>query len=500
MGAVPSTVLLSVLWTLLGQRAVVAKSAKSRAWSTPHDEGLKTVKSLIADVVARQAPEQLDHSKAVLDRFISLSLGKEHRLYAAICNYYGEEPDAQFIEPLALPRLPSSQRDSRSKSLAKSSSSTAIQEPPSVYNLTLDDWHRLANAANENVEVEDLREYGHELYDLVYGLGNAPAGGVWEQELWWRHQASPRRVFVESYMGLALGKITPDQSPAPELGRAPLRDSVEELLVQKRQKGVVRARTGPRPWQRLSFDTPIWEREEPCQAPMWRTRYPNCKRPQPNCRKVVVDNFITRHEALQLIDMMEKHYNIADRIGYRTVMSLDERRRETMGEEVYNLTGRIFERMHEEAAYALQAPDIWHHTSVMIRVDTEIIADERNYDTGFDSKGAHSDKANHGASDYIAALYLNEEGVDLDGGELIFHDNSTDLRIPMRTGRLVLYTGGMESVHSSNDFTGKPRHLLSFSFTCNEEHAVKALGRYASALKPVSWASVDRMRRLSLAS
>eukprot|EP00971_Amphidinium_carterae_P138559 2745477-Amphidinium_carterae.1 len=61
----------------------------------------------------------------------------------------------------------------------------------------------------------------------------------------------------------------------------------------------------------------------------------------------------------EVIKMMEQQYSgKLDRMGYLTMMMMDEERREQMGEEVYEIMVSIFERVQEAIADALNITEV----------------------------------------------------------------------------------------------------------------------------------------------
>tara|TARA_B110001452_G_scaffold84433_1_gene69031 strand:+ start:316 stop:603 length:288 start_codon:yes stop_codon:yes gene_type:complete len=80
------------------------------------------------------------------------------------------------------------------------------------------------------------------------------------------------------------------------------------------------------------------------------------------------------------------------------------------------------------------------------------------------------DKANIGAYDYSAVLYLNTQGDDFEGGSLSFLDGAdggggdTEVVEP-RAGRCVLFTSGAEHLHQVSPVTRGQRHAMGMWFT-----------------------------------
>mmetsp|Transcript_28238 Transcript_28238/g.62465 ORF Transcript_28238/g.62465 Transcript_28238/m.62465 type:complete len:577 (-) Transcript_28238:12-1742(-) len=353
----------------------------------------------------------------------------------------------------------------------------------------------------------DLRRRAEKIYKVIFSDGLGRTSWTSKHELWYRHKPSSRTTFVESFVAVASGMKKPEEVMAQELKRGPLVDSVEELFVQKRHKLAILDRydaKGARPWEPIGPDPAQGKRahwDVPCAETLWRSRYPNCHIGPPHgdgpaCRKAVVDGLVSDEEAETVIKMMEQQYSgKLDRMGYLTMMMMDEERREQMGEEVYEIMVSIFERVQEAIADALNITEVYYSGSLLNRLDTKPNLDFKQFDGTYDNYEAHSDQANHGSYDFGALLYLTTKDADFGGGELAFNDPDMDRRITPIRGRAVFYTGGLESLHSIRPLTWGKRYMLSIWYTCNSNHAVKGLGRYAREKLPATRGSSSRLLR-----
>ena len=90
----------------------------------------------------------------------------------------------------------------------------------------------------------------------------------------------------------------------------------------------------------------------------------------------------------------------------------------------------------------------------------------------------HVDKANRHAYDYSALLYLNSHCADptdcdlsrdFEGGLLSFQDTHQDVYIMPKAGRLVLFTGGLENLHTVHRVTNGTRYVLAMWFSCSRD-------------------------------
>ena len=129
---------------------------------------------------------------------------------------------------------------------------------------------------------------------------------------------------------------------------------------------------------------------------------------------------------------------------------------------------------------------------------TRIWADHLVPDDGMDVSPGHAyakphvDKANRASYDYSALLYINshcswasstdggggEAGdcayedasmPDFDGGRFAWLDESRDLVVEPRGGRLLAFTGGLENLHHGQKVLAGTRYVMGFWFTCHPE-------------------------------
>ena len=78
---------------------------------------------------------------------------------------------------------------------------------------------------------------------------------------------------------------------------------------------------------------------------------------------------------------------------------------------------------------------------------------------------AHVDKANKGAYDYSAVLYLSTCGADFDGGEFVFADAQSEEVVEPRAGRAVLFASGTENFHVVRPVARGERIAMGMWFT-----------------------------------
>jgi hypothetical protein len=91
--------------------------------------------------------------------------------------------------------------------------------------------------------------------------------------------------------------------------------------------------------------------------------------------------------------------------------------------------------------------------------------DGRELDTSRPYWDVHCDKANIASWDFSALVYLNEHGLDFEGGHFAFVDEDADRRIPPATGRLVTFRSGFENMHQVQPVTSGVRFVLALFFS-----------------------------------
>lgn len=77
----------------------------------------------------------------------------------------------------------------------------------------------------------------------------------------------------------------------------------------------------------------------------------------------------------------------------------------------------------------------------------------------------HVDQANKGSYDYSVVVYLSTQGVEFDGGSLVFRDVDGDESVEPRAGRCLLFSSGFHHLHQVLPVTRGERVVMGLWFT-----------------------------------
>ncbi|KNC81349.1 hypothetical protein SARC_06323 [Sphaeroforma arctica JP610] len=101
----------------------------------------------------------------------------------------------------------------------------------------------------------------------------------------------------------------------------------------------------------------------------------------------------------------------------------------------------------------------------------------------------HIDRRTYGSFVYTSLVYLNDQGVDYEGGEFLFierddvtpgqqrtptdsPDKYSQSIVQPRAGRMSFFTSGDENEHTVKMVTSGTRYAVTISFTCDEASAI----------------------------
>ena len=150
---------------------------------------------------------------------------------------------------------------------------------------------------------------------------------------------------------------------------------------------------------------------------------------------------------------------------------------ERLGEFAFGQFKELQARMQRELERRFNVPRLYDAGALFTRIEGQERLDHWNLEPGHKYWNLHVDKANRHSYDYSALLYLNshcidKQGCDLTqdftGGLLQFKDTDADLLVVPRVGRLLLFIGGLENLHTVQKVHNGTRFVLAMWFSCNE--------------------------------
>ncbi|XP_065211851.1 2-oxoglutarate and iron-dependent oxygenase domain-containing protein 3-like [Planococcus citri] len=215
------------------------------------------------------------------------------------------------------------------------------------------------------------------------------------------------------------------------------------------------------------------------------SNYPGCK--PKKCGRYVMDNVVTSNEVDVMLNLVRRGLSFGGSSGGASILDLH--------------TGAMSKGVHFVNLYKLQSPDKLFKVSelqVYKKVREKIqnalaskfgILPNKVYLTkptffsrltnkpplsGNDEYWhPHIDKETYPSFHYTTLLYLNDYGIDFNGGQFNFLEkgNSTSAVQPKK-GRVLLFTSGHENMHFVERVTHGVRFAITISFTCDPKEAI----------------------------
>ena len=160
-----------------------------------------------------------------------------------------------------------------------------------------------------------------------------------------------------------------------------------------------------------------------------------------------------------------------------------------MGSDGVALFANVSARV-QAAVEAEFGTTIYYAGALLTRIWADPLIPDRRVDVapGSHYTNPHVDKANRASYDYSALLYLNshcsrtavagaanaacaQDDADdsFEGGRFAWLDESADLVVEPRGGRLLAFTGGLENPHQVRRVLAGTRYAIGFWFTCHRE-------------------------------
>lgn len=235
-----------------------------------------------------------------------------------------------------------------------------------------------------------------------------------------------------------------------------------------------------------------------CHAADYKPAVRHCTPRQ--CGRIVLDDFATPEETAALLAIAKRGMAMGGGAGGPTIMDMASGAL-SRGDKfidmwvAFNLTGQkpftrselapykeLTDRVAAAAAEHFGATKLWLTAPSFF---SRISADRPPKIENDEYWHSHVDKLQYGSFIYTALLYLNERGVDFEGGQLTFDAPSTGggapheqtgatvlARVSPKPGRLVLFSSGHEHPHHVTEVTAGTRFAVTIAFTCDERAAL----------------------------
>ncbi|VEN45674.1 unnamed protein product [Callosobruchus maculatus] len=88
----------------------------------------------------------------------------------------------------------------------------------------------------------------------------------------------------------------------------------------------------------------------------------------------------------------------------------------------------------------------------------------------------HIDKDTYESFHYTSLIYLNDYGMDFDGGRFVFMDNMEkslkNITVEPRKGRVLMFSAGAENPHHVERVTSGQRYAMTVPFTCDSSKVI----------------------------
>lgn len=210
--------------------------------------------------------------------------------------------------------------------------------------------------------------------------------------------------------------------------------------------------------------------------------------PIKTCGRIVTDNIITSEDAIRLLGIAKRGLSHGGSNGGASILDLHSGAL-SMGEKFVN----IYSYLNSDVLHETFSTDDFKFYAVIKNKVHETIAKEFGIDhsklylthptffsriTNASAKTQHDeywhphiDKIQYGSFDYTSLLYLSDYGKDFTGGRFIF-DDSKNLHVEPKKGRLSFFTSGSENPHHVEKVTTGVRYAITISFTCDPKRAI----------------------------
>ncbi|CAH1958959.1 unnamed protein product [Acanthoscelides obtectus] len=215
-------------------------------------------------------------------------------------------------------------------------------------------------------------------------------------------------------------------------------------------------------------------------------QYPGCI--PKFCGRFVSDKIVTAVESDALYNLAKKVMAMGGSAGGATVMDLNS------GALSYNdkfinayMSDEKFLSPSDKAIFKLVKSKIQNAIADSFQLDLRSIHITRplffSRLTAKDAKipndeywHPHVDKDTYESFHYTSLIYLNDFGVDFNGGRFVFMDkiekSSKNITVEPRKGRVLIFTSGAENCHHVERVTNGERYAMTVPFTCDSSKAI----------------------------
>ncbi|XP_037292383.1 2-oxoglutarate and iron-dependent oxygenase domain-containing protein 3 [Manduca sexta] len=205
------------------------------------------------------------------------------------------------------------------------------------------------------------------------------------------------------------------------------------------------------------------------------------------CKRVVNDKVITEEEAAVLLDIAKMGLQFGGSSGGASILDLHSGAL-SHGNHFINIyknkdAKKLFNSFHFEI-YRIVKEKVKFAVAYYFQVHPEkIYLTHPTFFSELTAKEAvtvhdeywhpHVDKETYSSFHFTTLLYLNDFGVDFEGGRFVFIDNAVNRTIEPRKARVSMFTSGKENYHFVEKVTKGVRYAMTISFTCDIQYAIR---------------------------
>lgn len=180
-----------------------------------------------------------------------------------------------------------------------------------------------------------------------------------------------------------------------------------------------------------------------------------------SCGRAVLESVLTSEEVAKAVAIMEQSFQGVPHMGIEVSVVPDVGAHLSSSDAAF--VHEVVERCRQATEWSLSTGPLVVSGTLLKRLElpmkTEMQADPRH-----DPYVAHADGVNVAVYEYSALLYLSTAGVNFGGGEFAFHDLDMDRLVAPSSGRLVVFTAGLENLHSAVPMSWGSRHFIGMWF------------------------------------